>query len=102
METAQSVISKDDLELLEQAERYVDPVEFLQTMVALLLEGARATRVGIVVHEDIDDDAALWFNCERGNIIIVGPREAIAILHADVIELIKQASSEMPNNNTVH
>ena len=32
METTQSVVSKDDLELLDQADRYVDPVKFLEAL----------------------------------------------------------------------
>ena len=102
METTQTVVPKDDLELLKQAKRYVDPGEFLRALVALLTGGARAFRVSIVVREDVDDGAALWFNCENGNIIIAGPHEAVAMLHADVTELLKQLSSEIPSNNTVH
>ena len=98
METTQSGMSNEDLALLAQAERYDNPVKFLQALAALLKESARAIRGGIVVHEDDVDEAALWFSCESGNIIIAGPREAVDMLSDNVIEMLKQA----PSNNTVH
>ena len=98
METTQSGMSNEDLALLAQAERYDNPVKFLQALVDILMEGANAIRVGIVLQEENDDSAALWFKCDTGNIIIAGPREAVDMLSDNVIEMLKQA----PSNNTVH
>ncbi len=112
MDTTKSVVTNEEHELLKQAVRYDNPVKFLQALVAILVEGANAIRVGVVIQEDDDDLAALWFKCDTGNIIIAGRREAVDMLQADVVQIIERVFSESctcdkcsaqtPGNNTVH
>lgn len=112
MDTTKSVVTNEERELMKQAVHYDNPVKFLRALVAILMEGANAIRVGIVIQEDDDDLAALWFKCDTGNIIIAGRREAVDELQADVVGIIERVFSESctwdkcsaqpPSNNTVH
>ena len=110
--TSKSVVTDEERELLKQAIRYDNPVKFLQALVAILMEGANAIRVEVIIKEDDDALAALWFKCDTGNIIIAGRREAVDMLQADVVEYIERVFSESctwdkcsaqtPGNNTMH
>lgn len=112
MDTTKSVVTNEEHELMKQAVSYDHPVKFLQALVDILIEGANAIRVGIVLQEGDDDSAALWFKCDTGNIIIAGRRETVDMLQANVVEIIERVFSESctcekcsaqaPSNNTVH